>query len=213
MKNYLTLMFGLAAVLWASAATADGNYISMFSGAVFLDDYNGGVVVPPAPTLNGTFSTGYVLGGAIGRRLAHGCRAEIEFAYRNNTGDEWNVNGVAVGALDGRINSYANMVNLIHDCDSLRIGPLTPYFGGGVGYAVIDGDFTTAVTTIDIDDTEFAYQGIAGVSGKFLPNVDFFSEYRFFATTNAQITSANGLINESVSYVTHNVFLGLRYHF
>ncbi len=187
-------------------------YVSLYSGAVFLNEYDGeGPIFVGPPDANGTFKDGFVLSGAIGQRVGNGYRVELEFAYRGNDGNDWSVFGTS--PLTGTISSFATMLNATRDLDCLSFSYFTPYVGGGFGLVFINGDLNTPATTVNVEGTELGYQGIAGVRTELFNNLNLLTEYRLFGTTDAHISTGNGLISEDITYVTQNIFIGLQYNY
>ncbi len=185
-----------------------GRYCSIFGGWNLLDDYNGEQAAPP--TLRGTFSDGWAIGGAIGRRINRAIRAELELTFRSNTGDQWMVGGAA-GNWSGHVFSYSGMANVYHDFDRFNVAGIRPYVGAGIGLAIVDGDLETAATSIDIDGAAFAYQFIVGGSKSLNRSVDLFAEYRYFGTSNLDVVNAGtGALIDRDNPAVDNILFGLR---
>lgn len=193
-------------------------YFSVLGGWNSLDDYNGNdfefPVPPPTPAIRrGSFSDGWMIGAAGGRKLNQAIRAELEFAFRSNTADQWFVNGNPAGQWSGHFYSYSIMANLYHDFASCGRMGWIPYVGGGLGIAFLDGDFTTTTLDLEISDEEFAYQFIVGGSKSLTSNVDAFLEYRYFATTNFDLVNNTPALPVEFGedpYEANNLFVGLR---
>ena len=187
------------------------DYITLSTGWNLLDDYkgeNGTIIVPP--TLRGTFSDGWYMGMAKGRRLRDSLRGEIEFGFRSNTGDEWFLNG-AGSTWSGHVYAYTGMVNLIRDLESCQCVGITPYVGAGIGLAIIDGELNTPGITVELDDAAFAYQLIVGASKAVSGNVDAFTEYRYFGTTDIDVVDAgSGATIDDHDPSLDNILFGLR---
>lgn len=182
-------------------------YASLFGGWNFLHDYSGD---NPAASLDviGSFNDGWAIGGAVGREIGDSLRGELEFAFRDNTGDQWTVNG-APGSWSGHANVYSGMANLYYDF--AKLGFVKPYVGGGIGFAAVDATLETGMATIDIDDTAFAYQGIAGVATELSRNAELFTEYRYFGFEEVDVNNVTaGFAFEGESFDTENVFFGIR---
>ena len=188
-------------------------YVSMFSGWNDLDPYNGVQVVIPPVVRDGTFNEGWLIGGSIGQRINRAVRIEGEFAFRDNTADQWIIGGVPAGGWNGHFNTYSLMTNLIHDFDGASLLGVTPYLGGGIGIAFLEGNFTTSTLSLDIDDEQFAFQLMAGGSLQVTRNIELFSEFRYFATTDFTLMNTTTPLPVEFGtdpYETENVILGLR---
>lgn len=159
-------------------------YTSLFGAYNSLHDYSGGAS-NPGPT-SGSFSHGWGIGIAQGRRITNSLRGEFEFSFRSNTGDKWRVNG-ATGDWSGHVFNYIGMSNLFLDLNLLSCHGTTPYLGAGIGFDVVDGKFQTGLTRVEIEDVALAYQFIAGASKQVKMNVDLFAEYRYVATSNLDV--------------------------
>ena len=142
-------------------------------------------------------------------------RAEGEFSFRSNTADEWSVNG-ATGDYSGHIFSYSSMFNLYRDFQRAEVAGFTPYVGAGIGLAILDGEFTTNMTDIEIDDEVLAYQFMLGATKSINRSVDLFTEYRFYSTSEVDVTnvgvSPSVLLGSGYTPEIHNVFVGLRFN-
>ena len=193
-------------------ACDNGNYLTLFGGWNWLEDYQG-IVVPNRR--DGSFDDGWALGGAIGTHLTQNVRGEIEFSVRDNTADQWIVNGVPANAWGGHFHAYAFMSNLYYDFDHELAG-WRPYLGGGIGLALADGEFTANALRLEIDDEMFAYQGMAGLIRPVSNYCSTFIEYRYFATTDYElenVTNAPAVAFGKDQYQAHNLMFGLRFNY
>jgi len=151
-----------------------------------------------------------------------GLRLEGEITVRNNgIGSVTDTSGPLLTpgttfSAKGSITSLAFMANALYDFmpDSVW----TPYLGAGIGAARISiGDAGPAGTSINVDatDWQFAYQGIAGVKYAFNPRWSASLDYRYFATTDPTFSGSvlGTHFSQKTQYSTHNVFLGVAYHF
>ncbi len=140
-----------------------GRYLSLFGGWSHVLSYRGADSVVER---QGDFSDGFLLGTAFGKQIGCHLRAEAEFAYRFNQADQWSStpfnNQRVPQQWDGDLNVFSGMTNLVYDFGNRNCNKITPYVGGGIGVAILDGDFSTNATQFEIDDTVFAYQGFAG---------------------------------------------------
>lgn len=221
----LSLLFSAGIVLPMAAGAQE-------TGRVYIEGRGGVTFLPDDETSDETgftvkeeYDTGYNVGAAVGYAGPRGLRGDIEVRYRHNDLDKFTIIedagfGVAngLGDLDGldlefdaQVSSLAAMANLYYDID---LGfPVTPFIGGGIGFANVDVEATVlGETFIDDDDTVFAYQGTAGltydINGSFMLSL----AYQYFRTGDVKVTSTDGEPGEG-EYESHNVYLGLRYAF
>jgi opacity protein-like surface antigen len=151
-----------------------------------------------------TFNDGWAIGGAFGKYITERTRRELEFTYRNNTPDAILVPGPV--PVDGVINCYSIMGNLVYELPGMQLGGFKPYFGGGLGIAFVDGNL--AGDDMTIDDTAFAYQGFVGVDRQLSAQTKMFAEYRYFGTSSIEIDAFVPLTD---NYQTNNLFFGLQF--
>ncbi len=215
MFKTLTWLFGAFAwLLHPTVAHADGlAYVSVFSGWTNIDNYSGDFI---ALQQRGDFNSGYLLGGALGHYRNDRFRCEVEYTFRNNTAGTWAAGfapPLAVQNWSGELNCHAIMANAFRDINEFGCEFITPYVGGGLGLAILDGDLNTATSTQDIHDAEFAYQGMAGLSTHLTGNLSLITEYRFFGTTESSLRSLPAGTIDDFSFISHNVQIGLRFTF
>lgn len=148
---------------------------------------------------------------SAGWQFENGIRLQGEFAARlNNVGD---ITGAGSAApFDGDLNVYSLMADVIYGIPTGT--KFTPYIGAGAGIARVSADSigTTLTTTVDDDDTVFAYQAIAGVEYAIHPNLYAGLDYRYFRTADLEFTSA-AATQVDADYENHTITVGLRYLF
>lgn len=187
-------------------------YWSLFGGWSDIDAYRGESPVFPNPRQIGSFSDGWAIGFARGRRFKQVLRGELEFAFRSNSAAVWDLGG-AVEDWDGDLHTYFGMANLYLDCTPCTWRGITPYLGAGIGFAVFDGKFDTATVRLEMDDAAFAYQGIFGLTKRYSRQLDGFVEYRFVGTTDVSLSRTSpGPQQEFGDYhgEFNNLLFGLR---
>lgn len=162
-------------------------------------DFSGGA--------SGELDEGYAVSGAVGYNFGAGWRSELEVAYRNNDVDSLeNAAGASLPSPGGDVTSTAFMFNGYYDLPTGTA--LTPYVGAGIGLARVNVDYDSAgVNIADEDSTEFAYQGVAGLSYAISPNADLFAEYKYFATSDIDLGGG-----AEADYQNHTVLAGLKYN-
>jgi opacity protein-like surface antigen len=150
-------------------------------------------------------------------------RLEGELSYKNSE-----MNGIVDQSdnfsfrnVDGSLSALAMMFNSFADLHNSS--PLTPYFGGGIGFATLylsdtfGTDTRGNLVTRDLlysndSDTVFAYQVGGGVEIALSPDLSLDLGYRYFGTTRARFDSS---IDQStrLKYESHNATAGLRFKF
>ena len=135
-----------------------------------------------------------------------GPRLEAELGYRNNGVDK-------VGSLSGSgdVGAFSYMVNAAYDFMPGRV--LHPFVGAGIGGATLsaNGIKRNGVGSYSGSDTEFAYQGFAGLGYDIAPNWMARLQYRYFATLDPSF-NINGTKVDG-EYRNHSILVGLTYKF
>jgi OOP family OmpA-OmpF porin len=171
----------IAAPLAAQAQNlSPGFYVGVEGGINFIHNLN--------PNIAGQTNSprvGFMVGGVVGYDFV-GPRVELEIPYRRN-----NVN-TNYGLTN--VQSIAAMVNVLYDFFPQSM--ISPHIGAGVGIA-----------RVTANQTEFAYQGIAGLSAVFNDSIRVSLDYKFFGTTNPSFAGA------SYRYLNHSAMLTLAYKF
>ncbi|MGH6894667.1 MAG: outer membrane protein, partial [Dongiaceae bacterium] len=202
----------------APAALADGFYVNLHGGPRYLKDADLSRDPHGEPLRVGRLdfkNIGGTVGVAGGYAWDNGLAVEGEFAYRRNGLDHDEFDGDSTD-LDGTLSSYAWMANGYYRLDTGT--DFTPYIGGGVGIALLDLDMRRGdegrFHALDTD-TQFAYQGIAGISYALAPHWSVGVDYRFFGTQDPSFIDhpdGNRVWTETV-YHAHEVLLGVTYDF
>jgi opacity protein-like surface antigen len=163
-------------------------------------EFNGG--------LQGAVAVGYDLDPRD--NLGDG-RVELEWSYRKVGLDQVEfAEGKVPG--DGDLTVQSLMLNIF---GIYRNGTTwVPYYGGGVGAALVSAANLRASgqPLTDDDDTVFAYQFGLGLGYVFSDYVTLDLGYRFFDLASAQLTEADGR-SFDLKYHGHSALLGLRVGF
>ncbi len=171
----------VAAPLAAQAQNlSPGFYVGVEGGINFIHNLN--------PNIAGATNSprvGWMVGGVVGYDFV-GPRVELEIPYRRNN--------VATNYGLTNVQSIAAMVNVLYDFFPQSM--ISPHIGAGVGIA-----------RVTQSQTEFAYQGIAGLSAVFNDSIRVSLDYKFFGTTNPSFAGA------SYRYLNHSAMLTLAYKF
>ena len=205
--RYLLIGTALALSLPVAAqAASDGFYVGAAAGVNFAADAKAS-----SATVSDTIK--YDIGGAgsvsAGYGFGNGFRAEVEGNVRNN-----GMNGLKSSSFTspaGNTRTWGLMVNGLYDIDTGT--SWTPYVGAGIGLGVVDSHLSGSnATQYSGTNSQFAYQGIAGVSYAVNENLSLTADYRYFATTDAKFTSGTGT-SWTVANANHTILAGLRWNF
>ena len=188
----------------AASAADQGFYLGAGLGANWTRDTD---ITGTGTNLKAEFDTGWTGALSAGWAYGNGARAELEFGYRHN--DLESIAGVA--ASSGDATSWRGMVNAYYDFKTES--PIIPYLGVGIGAARVSLKAAPfGATRLDDSDSAFAYQGIAGAGYRVDERVQVFADYRYFATTSLDFTTAAGTAVDA-DYANHTLMVGLRFNF
>lgn len=162
---------------WYASIFGGGNFVtadpSFTNGITQVDvDYDGGFVIGGA--------IGYRWNGALGGALTP--RTEIEISYQENDVDGINFSGNGPGAEvvngDSDTTAFNFLFNLYFDVDNALGNGVTPYFGGGIGFSIVDHSifYNGANLNLDDEETDFRWHVTAGVSVAIADNVSLFGD-------------------------------------
>lgn len=164
------------------------------------------------------FDTGVYAGGTAGFDFGF-VRLEGELAYRysdiKSVTDQFS--GIKFQNIDGNLGAFSFMANAFVDLHNST--PITPYFGGGAGFAVLDLSDTFAGTPAPVllypsgNQAVFAYQVGAGLEIALNRMFSLDVGYRYFGTDDADIESDNYLSTTKMKLESHNAMVGLRMKF
>jgi opacity protein-like surface antigen len=224
MKTYLaaiaTLVFLSIPSLSAAATGRPGPYFSIFLGPSFANDVT--LTSSYYPYGNSysdqvSFDTGIYTGGTGGYDFGF-MRLEGELSYRYADIDSIRqANGISFIGVDGNIGVFSTMFNVFFDLHNSS--PVTPYLGGGIGFAGIylsdtfGGDIygNGGLLYGTSDDTVFASQIGAGVDIALNNRYSLDVGYRYFITEKAHFNSYIG--TSGFQYESHNAMVGFKMKF
>ena len=226
MKKRLLVIAALAALAMPAICNATpprpGPYVSGFVGASVPEDTD--VTTTDffdSETFNDKveFDPGIYAGGAAGFDFGI-LRLEGELSYRYsdmNAVTDQN-NAIQFGNVDGNLGAFAMMANAYVDLHNGT--PITPYVGGGMGFAVLSLSDTYGVApggqVVHLypqgDETVFAYQVGAGLEIALNPMVSLDLGYRYFATDKASFSS-DSFTTTDLKLESHNALVGVRVRF
>lgn len=145
-------------------------------------------------------------------------RLEGELSYKRGEFSSVTSTDATTGAtsqfnnMDGGFGALAFMVNSFIDLHNQS--PITPYIGGGIGFAALHLDDTTSqggIVYFRDDDTVFAYQLGGGLEIALNRRLSLDLGYRYFATSKAHFN--NTPINADMKFESHNGAVGIRVKF
>lgn len=199
------VIIGLTGVLLvvngARAQTFEaGPYVGVSAGALLFQDIDGTV---GGEDTSLDFAPGYALAAQVGYRFS-AIRTELELEYGVVDLDVAEAAGVEED-LDGDFSVLRGTAGLYLDLTVLPL--VTPYAGGGIGAAWIDGDSATidGVTVEVEDDTHLTAHGEIGLALDFFPLVSIVPAYRY-----VWIDSGDGEVDDTTAHILK---LGARLEF
>jgi outer membrane autotransporter protein len=223
MKTYLitvlTLLVFSIPSLSLAAPGRPGPYISGFLGASFARD----ATVSGTDSFNNasfndrvTFDPGIYVGGTGGYDFGF-LRLEGELSYRHAKLDTvTDSGGGRFRNVDGDLGTFATMFNVFFDMHNPS--RVTPYVGGGIGFATLHLSNTTAFNNAggltlydDSNDTVFASQVGAGVDLALNSRLSLDLGYRYFITDKARLDG--DFTTSNLRFESHNALVGLKFKF
>ena len=180
------------------------------------------------------FATGVAVVGSLGWGFGNGLRLEMEGHFRQNDVEKISGFAGAQGAnrADGYQRIYGFMANALYDFEIPGLPWVTPYIGGGIGYAWREWSGVSSATgafsgVIRSAGTEagIAWQAIGGAALPIpgVPGLAATMEYRYFGMQSGEYqtrvlavpsgvpVAGSRLRSEGVAQ--HSALLGLRYAF
>jgi len=207
------------------AANRPGPYVTGFLGVSVISDSN---VTSNDFVTNRSFSDrvefdpGVNVGGTGGYDFGF-FRVEGELSYKS--ADIKTITDRADGyrfrSVDGSLGAFAMLGNVFLDIHN--DSRVTPYLGGGIGFAALHISDTTGIDTRGAtttrtllygsgDDTVFAGQVGAGVDIAFTNRYSLDVGYRYFITDTANFDSDLATAS-SMRFESHNVSVGFKFKF
>jgi outer membrane autotransporter protein len=222
MKTYLTVVFTLLIFtipsLSLAAAGRPGPYVSGFLGTSFARNQTvSGFDSANAPFDDRvTFDPGVYVGGTGGYDFGF-LRLEGELSYRHaNLDTVTDSTGSRFRNVDGNLGAFATMFNAFFDMHNAS--RVTPYVGGGIGFATLHLSDTNGVDNTgklrlydDSSDTVFAYQVGAGIDIALNRRYSLDVGYRYFITDKANLDG--DFISSNMRLESHNAMVGFKVKF
>lgn len=189
-----------------------GPYVGAGVGFNFLDKRNFDRLPVPNSLDSDTGAAGLLSGGY---KFGNGFRTELELGYRENDAH------TAFGSYaHGQTESKTVMINGLYDF-FIPESNWTPYLGVGAGINDVTFDKvgrttpTPTATFVRGDGTEFAYQGIAGISYALDRNIKIGVDYHYLGSLDHDYGSTYGGATGTArsDYSSHEVLFNVRWEF
>lgn len=200
---YMTGFIGIHVPVDANASSSD-----FVTGKSYYDKVN--------------FDPGLNIGAAGGYDFGV-FRMEGELSYKNAeiksindqvTGERFHNAAGDVGVLALMFNGFMNLYNE---------SPVTPYLGGGIGFATVHLSDTHGTRIVDGspqrvllygagDDTVFAYQIGGGVDIAVKRHFSLDIGYRYFSANHADIDSGQAILT-NLGFRSHTTMLGFKFKY
>ena len=208
----------------SAAPMRPGPYVSGFLGVTIPQNSNVTTTVfgPGATTFSdlAEFDPNINVGGTAGYDFGF-VRLEGELSYKQGNISTVNdqTNSIQYVNVDGSLGALATMFNAFVDLHNTT--PVTPYFGGGIGFAVLNLSQTSGINSTtgvwtplypSDNATVFAYQVGAGLEIALNRRVSLDLGYRYFATDKANFDT-NGFTSTELKFESHNAMAGVRVKF
>ena len=205
-----TLSLALSAVLASEARSEDGLYLSL-GGSELVQESTRAYRTDSERRYEGVPRSGAMASSAAGMDLGL-LRLEGEAMYGNDSVDDLALNRFEFDR-DGNVEAIVGMANALFDIPA-RDG-VTPYIGGGIGYADVsareavmeDGGFAKD------DERVMAYQVRAGIAFALVPNTELTLGYRYFATRDFNLATDDGVRFDLEELNAHIGEVGLKVNF
>lgn len=194
----------------AEAAQLNGWYLGIEGGANWIGDWETTFEIFSPVRSEVTFDTGWLALGTAGYKWANGFRVEFEAGYRHNSFDT--IVEVDSGDTPSPVSGVdlweaTAMANVLYDL--ALTNDLSLSLGAGAG-----ADFSSLNLggVLEMDEWNFAYQGLAGVNYSIGRQTALFLNYRYLRVTNPEFEVASvPVFFDGDDFVKHAVTLGLRY--
>ena len=122
---------------------------------------------------------GFVIAGQAGFRLTPEMRVEGEIAYQSTSAED----DIGLVDVDVDLTAIRTSASVYYDFNSVSIGGMTPYAGGGLGFTFIEVDFDNGFGSDD--DTELSAHLEGGSTLKLSNNLDLVPAARWELTDDA----------------------------
>ena len=187
----------------ASVAAEKGLYIEGRLGAISAEDSQ----LDTTTQQDAEHEFGGVGGIALGYAYGNGVRGELGLDYRQSDVDK-------VGGTSASGTARAGSLMISGYYDFFRDSRVQPYLGAGFGLGLVDMDGVSPVSgsSINDEDFDFAYQGMAGIAFNVSSRTKVTLGYRYFFVPDLKFRTAGGAAVDS-DYASHEIMLGVRFSF
>lgn len=192
----LLFLFMLQSKAALATAQNEGSYMQAAFGIGYMPNIK-------ANGLNIPHNIAYSPSVMFGSKFEN-IRYDVEFGYTHASN-----NGFV-----GSVNTFKSMLNLYYDFDKFGdnyFSGITPYIGGGAGYAHIRNATPRNPTLINdkviTTSNRFAYQAMGGFSYHLTDNITGRTYYRYFGTKKLNGTNSiyqDHTFNVAISYTFSN---------
>ena len=220
-------LLGAAALLALSSPANAGRFTAWYfgvdGGANWVEDVDALVYVTPAPPPAAAHAFDFDLGWAAfataGYSFANNWRVELEAGYRHNEVDTITPPpaGPAV-SLDGDLNQYTLMANVLYDFAASNGAMLSIGAGVGADYAKArTAAIAPSLVPYDGDDVSLAFQALVGASYPITSWMDLTLNYRYLYVTDVALSddettpAVSAIIDSTDPTGEHTVTMGLRF--
>jgi OmpA-OmpF porin, OOP family len=188
MKTTLSLLAAAAALVLPAGANAQSDWFRS-TNPTWPGFYLGAEGAANWLLNNNSYQmdTGWAAGGKVGYDFV-GPRVELEAMYHSNTGTGVVAFPTGYANVRGRIDQLSVMANVLYDF--FPAATITPYIGGGLGVGFVDQN----IQGCNLCSTQFAYQGMVGVSYTATPALRIGLEGRYYGTTNYMAYQNNNVM-------------------
>jgi opacity protein-like surface antigen len=225
MKRVVAVAVGAGASIWGAAAYAQTAPTSFYVRA------DAGASIPTGSSLQG-FDTSAIVSAGVGAKILPFLRTDFTLSYRTEYAGAANESVSVIPAitindnLKSNLRSLVGMANAYYDLPTLS--GITPYLGGGVGFARNEVGTTTIVSTVGAvsatsnlsgaTETNFAWQVGAGAAVGLAPGIALDFAYHYLDagkfSTGTTLTGG-GIVITSLPASTgrlhaHEVTAGIR---
>lgn len=202
MKKLILSASLLATGLVNAATPIDGWYTSAFGGFTYLPNnistINSGVFLDAS-----SYVTGYNVGGRVGYQ-SNPLRYEFEYTFLSSGLNGFNINSVSQANVSGSSSGSLLMANIYYDFPDM-LPAMSPFLGVGIGGAILETTLISDSGYFHLDESQFAYQGTAGITYNFSENYSINLAYRYAAVANND--------NYGMNFQAHMLSAGGTYHF
>jgi opacity protein-like surface antigen len=201
MKLFVATLLGAALAAGAASAQQSPYYVAGNIGANLNGDSDVAANVVGVGSIAGEVDhdTGLFVSGAVGRNVGGPLSVEAEFLYLQHDLDRGQV------GAESDLEAWGLMANA--KLEYFKEGPLSPYFGAGVGYA----QTKYSLLGESEDDGGVAFQLRAGLNVPVSDQMGVELGYRYLLLPTLEVNDGGDRLK--VQSQDHIVTVGGRYHF